>query len=116
MRTLFASITSALLLLGRTMAAAPEASGKEMLPALQAYVREVAAELHLVPAARQAVLDSIAADIRKQIAASKPASLTFICTHNSRRSHMSQIWAQTAAHYYGLGSVLAYSVGTETTA
>ena len=28
----------------------------------------------------------------------------FICTHNSRRSHNSQIWAQVAAYYYGFDS------------
>ncbi|MBF4490952.1 protein-tyrosine-phosphatase [Flavobacterium sp. MR2016-29] len=42
--------------------------------------------------------------------------LNFICTHNSRRSHLSQVWAQTAAHYYGIKSVFCYSGGTETTA
>jgi arsenate reductase (thioredoxin) len=42
--------------------------------------------------------------------------LNFICTHNSRRSHLSQIWAQTAAHYYGIKNVFCYSGGTEATA
>jgi arsenate reductase len=30
----------------------------------------------------------------------KKLGLNFICTHNSRRSHLSQIWAQTMAYYY----------------
>ena len=30
-----------------------------------------------------------------------PTELTFICTHNSRRSHMGQIWAQAAAWHFG---------------
>lgn len=42
--------------------------------------------------------------------------LNFICTHNSRRSHLSQVWAQTAAHYYGIQNVYCYSGGTEATA
>lgn len=42
--------------------------------------------------------------------------LNFICTHNSRRSHLSQIWAQTAAHYYGIQNIYCYSGGTEATA
>jgi arsenate reductase len=42
--------------------------------------------------------------------------LNFICTHNSRRSHISQIWAQTAAHVYGIKNVGTYSGGTEATA
>jgi hypothetical protein len=62
------------------------------------------------------VLNEIAASINAQLGAGKPAKLTFICTHNSRRSHMSQIWAQTAAYYYGLNEVSAFSGGTEATA
>ncbi|SDQ70837.1 arsenate-mycothiol transferase ArsC [Flagellimonas zhangzhouensis] len=42
--------------------------------------------------------------------------LNFICTHNSRRSHLSQIWAQTMAHYFGIKNVSCYSGGTEATA
>src|SRR4051794_26177015 len=42
--------------------------------------------------------------------------LNLICTHNSRRSHLSQVWAQTAAHYYEIKNVFCYSGGTEATA
>jgi arsenate reductase len=41
--------------------------------------------------------------------------LNFICTHNSRRSQFSQIWAQTAAAYYGI-EAFCYSGGVEVTA
>ena len=92
------------------------ASHDELLPALKPYVNEVAKELDLVSAERRVVLREIAADISARIAAGQPATMTFICTHNSRRSHMSQIWAQTAACYYGLDEVRAYSGGTEVTA
>ena len=46
------------------------------------------------------------------------AQLTFICTHNSRRSHLSQIWAQVASEYFSLNGVgvTTYSGGTEATA
>ncbi len=40
--------------------------------------------------------------------------LNFICTHNSRRSQLAQIWAQTAADYHGI-PVHCYSGGTEVT-
>jgi arsenate reductase len=46
----------------------------------------------------------------------KEIRLNLICTHNSRRSHFSQVWAQTAAHYYGIKNVFCYSGGTEATA
>lgn len=42
--------------------------------------------------------------------------LNFICTHNSRRSHLSQVWAQTAAYYFDINNVFCYSGGTEATA
>ena len=43
-------------------------------------------------------------------------NLNFICTHNSRRSHLSQIWAQTMASFYSVEDVFCYSGGTEVTA
>tara|TARA_R110001583_G_scaffold25831_6_gene93490 strand:+ start:537 stop:1166 length:630 start_codon:yes stop_codon:yes gene_type:complete len=42
--------------------------------------------------------------------------INFICTHNSRRSHLSQIWAQTLAYHFGISNVQCYSGGTEATA
>ncbi len=41
--------------------------------------------------------------------------LNFICTHNSRRSHLGQVWGQTIADYYNV-SVTTFSGGTEATA
>ncbi len=41
--------------------------------------------------------------------------LNFICTHNSRRSQFSQIWATVAADYYGV-AIKSYSSGVEVTA
>lgn len=87
-----------------------------LLPSLRPYVTQVASELDAVPAERKVVLDEIARNIASRLDAGKTAQITFICTHNSRRSHMSQIWAATAAHYYGLDKVSAYSGGTEATA
>jgi arsenate reductase len=41
--------------------------------------------------------------------------LNFICTHNSRRSQLGQVWAFFASHYFDL-NITAYSGGTEVTA
>jgi arsenate reductase len=41
--------------------------------------------------------------------------LNFICTHNSRRSHLSQVWAQTASAYFHIKNIFCYSGGTEAT-
>ena len=40
--------------------------------------------------------------------------LNFICTHNSRRSQFSQIWAQIAAQYFGI-QARCFSGGVEIT-
>lgn len=87
-----------------------------LLPSLQAYADEVVRELPSITEERQRVLGEISGSIATRLQSGHKALLTFICTHNSRRSHMSQIWAQTAAHYYGLDRVEAYSGGTEVTA
>ena len=42
--------------------------------------------------------------------------VNFICTHNSRRSHFSEVLFRTAALYYGLKNVYTFSGGTESTA
>ncbi len=87
-----------------------------LLPTLRPYVNDVARELERVPPERREVLGKIAATMTARLQTGQDANLTFICTHNSRRSHMSQIWAQTAAYYYGLNNVRAFSGGTEATA
>ena len=87
-----------------------------LLPALLPYVTEVAAELDKISAERKVVLAEIATAVASRLQAGAEANVTFICTHNSRRSHMSQVWAQTAAVYYGLDNVHAFSGGTQATA
>ena len=54
--------------------------------------------------------------VQSKVSANKNINLNFICTHNSRRSHLSQVWAQTAAHFSGVKNVYCYSGGTEATA
>ena len=65
---------------------------------------------------RKAILKPLIAYLNDKIQAQKPIRLNFICTHNSRRSHLSQIWAQTMATYYNIKNVSCYSGGTEATA
>ncbi|HRH63099.1 MAG TPA: protein-tyrosine-phosphatase [Bacteroidia bacterium] len=54
--------------------------------------------------------------IQTKVAQQKEIRLNFICTHNSRRSHLAQVWAQVAAAYYSVQQVYCYSGGTEATA
>jgi arsenate reductase len=83
---------------------------------LAATVETAMDEFPAIPEARKARLAEIAAFVQSQRADGETASLTFICTHNSRRSHLSQIWAQTAASVFGVNGVTTFSGGTEATA
>lgn len=65
---------------------------------------------------RKEVLQPLIDYIQSKVETNKNIRLNFICTHNSRRSHLSQIWAQTMAHHFGINNVFCYSGGTETTA
>ncbi len=73
-------------------------------------------EFDQIPEERKKALKKLALFVESKVKAGEKAELIFICTHNSRRSHISQIWAQTAAVYYGVPNVTTYSGGTEATA
>ena len=69
-----------------------------------------------VPNERKEVLKPLIDYIQNKVNSNEEIRLNFICTHNSRRSHLSQIWAQTMAFHYGIQKVFCYSGGTEATA
>lgn len=81
-----------------------------------ATLEDLTGQVSRVSADRRKVLDPAVDFVAERIAAGEPVLLTFICTHNSRRSHLAQIWAQIAADYYRLPRVETYSGGTEATA
>ena len=65
---------------------------------------------------RKIVLQPLVDFIKGKSSDGQEISLNLICTHNSRRSHLSQVWAQTAAAHYGIKNVFCYSGGTQATA
>ncbi len=65
---------------------------------------------------RKKVLNPLVIYIQSKVGNQEEIRLNFICTHNSRRSHLSQIWAQTMAFQFGIKNVFCYSGGTEATA
>ena len=65
---------------------------------------------------RKAVLQPLADYIQSKASIKEAIRLNFICTHNSRRSHLSQVWAQAMAGYFDISNVSCYSGGTEATA
>jgi protein-tyrosine phosphatase/arsenate reductase len=69
-----------------------------------------------IPSARKELLEKIAAYIKTKQKSNETINLIYVCTHNSRRSHLGQVWSAVAAAYYGVGNVSTFSGGTEATA
>jgi len=80
------------------------------------FVVERESEFGQIPAERKKQLQKLTRYIKSRRASGQPARLMFICTHNSRRSHMSQLWASVAAVRYEIDQVESFSGGTERTA
>ncbi|WP_231494765.1 hypothetical protein [Polaribacter sp. Hel_I_88] len=64
---------------------------------------------------RKKVLLKIAETIALEYSKKEVVNLNFICTHNSRRSQLGQVWSFFAANYFKL-NINAFSGGTEVTA
>lgn len=85
-----------------------------LLPKIDSLV--LSFDFETIAKEREDTLQPLVDFIRSKFEQQSEIRLNFICTHNSRRSHLSQVWAQTAAHYYGIQNVYCYSGGTEATA
>jgi arsenate reductase len=72
--------------------------------------------LDTITANRKEELEPLIAYIQDKVNSNQEIRLNFICTHNSRRSHLAQVWAQASAAYYNIAKVTSYSGGTEATA
>src|SRR5688572_3267176 len=88
----------------------------KVLPAVERTIEKLVSEFNQITDERKSTINHLKMYIAQKKEEGKKVSLNFVCTHNSRRSHISQIWAQTAAHYYGIGNVETFSGGTEATA
>jgi arsenate reductase (thioredoxin) len=108
----------ALFCMGACMAGrVPEADvGPAFYPQAQRYLQQRVREFDQVSDERKGDLKKIAQFVQDQNKAGKPAKLVFICTHNSRRSQMAQIWAAAGATHFGVHGLEAFSGGTEATA
>ncbi len=87
-----------------------------MYKKLESTISELQRGFSSIATDRKEKLSETARFIRKELDESGRVKLNFICTHNSRRSHLAQIWAQIAAETYQIQNVETYSGGTEATA
>ncbi|MEY3050253.1 MAG: hypothetical protein RLY31_38 [Bacteroidota bacterium] len=84
-----------------------------LFPSLADTVAKAGAQQ--VPPERRMVLAPLVAYVQDKTDRGEAANLSFICTHNSRRSQLSQVWAQTAAYVHGIPAH-CFSGGVEVTA
>ena len=89
---------------------------QKLLPKLQETTDRLVRRFDGISQERKVVLAKLATFIEDHIRLRQTVHLNFICTHNSRRSHIAQLWAQAAAYHYQVPNVQCYSGGTEATA
>jgi len=87
-----------------------------LFPLLQITVDQLICEFDQIPEDRKKLLKELSDFVYEKLRANQKVFLNFICTHNSRRSHIAQLWAQAAAHYFNTPDVVCFSGGTEATA
>jgi arsenate reductase len=91
-------------------------SESALYPKLVSYIEGTTDLAGGAPAGRASSLDSLASYVAARTRSARECALVFVCTHNSRRSQLAQVWAQAAAAHYGATGLRAFSGGTEATA
>ncbi len=84
--------------------------------ALENRIQKFEVQFQEISSERKIILNQLTRFIQAKKKMNASIDLNFICTHNSRRSHIAQLWAQAAAAYYGIKNVRCFSGGTEATA
>ncbi|MCX2744098.1 protein-tyrosine-phosphatase [Mangrovivirga sp. M17] len=87
-----------------------------MYKILNDYITNLQSRFDEISEDRKKTLNKVAAYINHTETAGMKPKLLFVCTHNSRRSQMSQVWANAAAAYRNMENrVPCFSGGTEVT-
>ncbi|HMN32944.1 MAG: Protein ArsC [Bacteroidetes bacterium ADurb.Bin141] len=73
-------------------------------------------DVHSISEERKTILQPLIDFLQQKVNNKQDININFICTHNSRRSHLSQVWAQVASAHFNIPNVHCYSGGTEETA
>ncbi len=91
---------------------------KNMLKSVQIDTQHFFEEAYLtstISEERKKILHEIAAFISEKIAQNEPVNLNYICTHNSRRSQLAQVWSSYATTFFNLPTIRSFSGGTSAT-
>lgn len=85
----------------------------KLLPSIKNYFE--ALDTSVISKDRREVLQMLIDFAKSKSEKEEAIILNYVCTHNSRRSQISQIMGQVASYYYGIVAI-CYSGGTEETA
>ena len=86
-----------------------------MYPKIELIISKLLLSFDSIPSPRKQKLIELAAQLKLALSSANALNLLFVCTHNSRRSHMGQVWGQLAANYYEVENANSFSAGTEVT-
>jgi len=87
-----------------------------LYPSIQEYCQQLEENFDTISKERKSKLLTLSAYITSKYQENKTPELIVICTHNSRRSHLGQLWLPVGAEYFNLPDIKSYSGGTEATA
>ena len=85
-----------------------------LLEPLSDYVEARRREFDWIESPRMKVLAPLADRLQRELSDGGQPQVVFVCTHNSRRSHLAQLWTAAAAADRGL-PIHCWSGGTEAT-
>ncbi|MEX0998032.1 MAG: protein-tyrosine-phosphatase [Flavobacteriaceae bacterium] len=89
-------------------------NSKKLSPNIESTIHSL--DIASINEERKIVLQPLIDFIQSKVKTQERININFICTHNSRRSHLSQVWAQTMGYHFGIDNLFCYSGGTEATA
>lgn len=119
------NLTSKLTLCFAVIICSTSLSAQKLNKKITSYIEETEKQFESISQERKEKLNELADYLAEDLQNKKEVKVLAICTHNSRRSHMTQLWIETAATYYGINTkaasygvnrLSAYSGGTEATA
>ena len=87
-----------------------------LYPKVQDYCTNLSASFSLIPEERKSQLLKLSQYFLNKYQQGITPQAIVICTHNSRRSHLGQLWLAIGADHYQLPTLNSYSGGTEATA
>ena len=83
---------------------------------IKPYCQQLEMEFDQLPATRKESLQKLGNYMASCYKAGKKPQLIVVCTHNSRRSHIGQVFLALAVDFYQLPAMVTFSGGTEATA